>query len=194
MNHYRTAVLAAASLPGRDIAGGMHRDHHREPSIKPSAGKQHGQRKSGPIGSFPVPPGARLINDGTDNGHYNIVFNSVSPSREATRFYTTALPQAGYTITSNSSAAGEVLQRHRDLVHRSRIQRPDRGTVQLPHPRYQPRRGHRRSPSPRSSHGRTPPRRGHELLLIPAEPHPVRCKKAGEPDPENAGAISNTTL
>ena len=61
---------------------------------------------SGPIGSFPVPPGARLINDGTDNGHYDIVFDSVSPS-EAARFYTTALPQAGYTITSNSSAAGE---------------------------------------------------------------------------------------
>ena len=61
---------------------------------------------SGPIGRFPLPPGAQLIDDGTDNGHYNIVFGSVSPS-EASRFYTTALPRAGYTITSNSSAAGD---------------------------------------------------------------------------------------
>jgi hypothetical protein len=59
---------------------------------------------SGPIGRFPLPPGAQLIEDGTDNGHYDIVFGSVSPS-EASRFYTTALPRAGYTITSNSSAA-----------------------------------------------------------------------------------------
>jgi hypothetical protein len=61
---------------------------------------------SGPIGRFPLPPGAQLIEDGTDNGHYDIVFGSVSPS-EASRFYTTALPRAGYTITSNSSAAGD---------------------------------------------------------------------------------------
>jgi hypothetical protein len=39
------------------------------------------------------------------HGHYDIVFGSVSPS-EASRFYTTALPRAGYTITSNSSATG----------------------------------------------------------------------------------------
>jgi hypothetical protein len=60
---------------------------------------------SGPIGSFPLPPGAQLINDGRGNGHYDIVFGSVSPS-EASRFYITALPRADYTITSNSSATG----------------------------------------------------------------------------------------
>jgi hypothetical protein len=61
---------------------------------------------SGPAGRFPLPPGAQLIDASTDNGHYDIVFASVSPS-EASRFYTTALPQAGYTISSNSSAAGD---------------------------------------------------------------------------------------
>jgi len=75
MNRYRTPVLAASTV-----------------SV------------SGPIGRFPVPPGAQLIEDGTDNGHYDIVFGSVSPS-EASRFYTTALPRAGYTIISNSSVA-----------------------------------------------------------------------------------------
>jgi len=34
---------------------------------------------SGPIGRFPVLPGAQVI-DGTDNGHYDIVFGSVSLS------------------------------------------------------------------------------------------------------------------
>jgi len=37
-----------------------------------------------------------------DYGHYSIVFGSVTPS-EAASFYATALPQAGYTIISNSS-------------------------------------------------------------------------------------------
>jgi hypothetical protein len=91
-------------LRGRDIAGSVHRDHHRQPGAKPApAGSR--VSVSGPIGRFPLPPGAQLINDGTDNGHYDIVFGSVSPS-EASRFYTTALPRAGYTITSNSSATG----------------------------------------------------------------------------------------
>ena len=36
-----------------------------------------------------------------DYGHYSIVFGSVTPS-EAASFYATALPQAGYTVTTNS--------------------------------------------------------------------------------------------
>jgi len=91
-------------LRGRDIAGGVHRDHHRQPGVKPGAGGST-VSVSGPIGRFPLPPGAQLIDDGTGNGHYDIVFGSVSSS-EVSRFYTTALPQAGYTIISNSSATG----------------------------------------------------------------------------------------
>lgn len=87
INPYRTAVLAAAACATAASAGST-------------------VSVSRPIGRFPLPPGAQLINDGTDNGHYDIVFGSVSPS-EASRFYTTALPRAGYTITSNSSAAGD---------------------------------------------------------------------------------------
>ena len=98
--NYRTAMLAAAACAAAISLAACTVTTTASPA---SAGST--VSVSGPIGRFPLPPGAQLINDGTDNGHYDIVFGSVSPS-EASRFYTTALPRAGYTITSNSSAAG----------------------------------------------------------------------------------------
>ncbi|HEY1005431.1 MAG TPA: hypothetical protein VGD83_37955 [Streptosporangiaceae bacterium] len=83
----------------------MQRDHHRQPA---SAGST--VSVGGTIGRLPIPPGAQVIDDGTDNGHYRIVFGSVSPS-QASRFYTTALPRAGYTIISNTSATGDPFSR-----------------------------------------------------------------------------------
>ena len=104
MNHYRTAVLAAAACAAGISLAACSVTTTATPASSPApAGST--VSVSGPIGRFPIPPGAQLINDGTDNGHYDIVFGSVSPS-EASRFYTTALPRAGYTITSNSSATG----------------------------------------------------------------------------------------
>jgi hypothetical protein len=67
----------------------VQRDHHRQPGTPASAGST--VSVSGPIGRFPVLPGAQVI-DGTDNGHYDIVFGSVSLS-DVSRFYTTALPR-----------------------------------------------------------------------------------------------------
>lgn len=61
---------------------------------------------SGQLGGFPVPQGARVIEDSTDYGHYSIVFGSVSPSAVSS-FYATALPRADYTIISNFSATGD---------------------------------------------------------------------------------------
>ena len=54
------------------------------------------------VRNFPVPPGAQLISNGNANGSYDIIFDSVSPS-EISRFYASALPQAGYTIVNDSS-------------------------------------------------------------------------------------------
>ena len=105
MNHHRTAALAAAACAAAISLAACSVTTTASPASS-QAPASSTVSVSGPIGRFPVPPGAQLINDGTDNGHYNIVFGSVSPS-EAARFYTTALPQAGYTITSNSSATGE---------------------------------------------------------------------------------------
>jgi hypothetical protein len=104
MNRYRTAALAAAAGAAADSLAACTLTTTPPPAPRPApAGST--VSVSGPIGRFPLPPGAQLINDGTGNGHYDIVFGSVSPSA-ASRFYTTALPQAGYTITSNSSATG----------------------------------------------------------------------------------------
>jgi hypothetical protein len=104
MNPYRTAVLAAAACAAAISRAACTVTTTASPAPSPApAGST--VSVSGPIGRLPLPPGARVISDGTGNGHYDIVFGSVSPS-EASRFYTTALPRAGYTITSNSSATG----------------------------------------------------------------------------------------
>ena len=105
MNHYRTAVLAAAACAAGISLAACSVTTTASPASSPApAGST--VSVSAPIGRFPVPPGAQVIDDGTDNGHYDIVFGSVSPS-EVSRFYTTALPRAGYTIISNSSATGD---------------------------------------------------------------------------------------
>jgi len=105
MNHYRTAVLTTAACAAGISLAACSVTTTASPASSPAlAGST--VSVSGPIGRFPVPPGAQVIDDGSDNGHYDIVFGSVSPS-VVSRFYTTALPRAGYTITSNSSAAGD---------------------------------------------------------------------------------------
>ena len=105
MNPYRTAALAAAACTAAiSLAACTVTTTTANPAPNP-APTGSTVSVSGPIGRFPLPPGAQLINDGTGNGHYDIVLGSVSPS-EASRFYTTALPLAGYTIISNSSATG----------------------------------------------------------------------------------------
>jgi hypothetical protein len=105
MNHYRTAVLAAAACAAGISLAACSVTTTASPASSP-APTGSTVSVSGPIGRFPVPPGAQVIDDGTDNGHYDIVFGSVSPS-EVSSFYTTALPRAGYTIISNSSATGD---------------------------------------------------------------------------------------
>ena len=54
-----------------------------------------------PVGAFPVPPGAQVIASVTSAGAKEAELGSVSAA-EAVRFYTSALPRAGYTIMTNS--------------------------------------------------------------------------------------------
>ena len=75
-----------------------------ERSLVPGS-RQHRQRER-PARQLSPPPGAQVIEDSTDYGHDSIVFGSVTPSAAAS-FYATALPRAGYRITSNSSATGD---------------------------------------------------------------------------------------
>ena len=55
----------------------------------------------GKIGSFPVPKAARVGENMSGGSSLLVVFGSVAPA-DVARFYATALPQAGYSVTSNS--------------------------------------------------------------------------------------------
>jgi hypothetical protein len=54
----------------------------------------------GSVGTFPIPPGAQVVESGTSSNQIEIVLSGVTPSA-LDSFYTSALPAAGYTITSN---------------------------------------------------------------------------------------------
>ena len=113
MNQYRSAVLAAAacaaaiSLAACDgtvtttsvVSSESTATTLRLPA---SASGTSGASSMVSVRNFPVPPGAQLISNGNANGSYDIIFDSVSPS-EISRFYASALPQAGYTIVNDSS-------------------------------------------------------------------------------------------
>ena len=55
----------------------------------------------GKIGSFPVPAAAKVGENLSGASSLLVVFGLVAPA-DVARFYATALPQAGYTVTSNS--------------------------------------------------------------------------------------------
>jgi hypothetical protein len=55
----------------------------------------------GKIGSFPVPKAAKVGENMSGGTSLLVVFGLVAPP-DVARFYATALPQAGYTVTSNS--------------------------------------------------------------------------------------------
>jgi hypothetical protein len=56
---------------------------------------------NGKIGSFPVPAAAKVGENVSGGSSLLVVFGSVTPA-DVARFYATALPQAGFTVTSNS--------------------------------------------------------------------------------------------
>jgi hypothetical protein len=102
MNYLRNMALAAAACTvGVSLAAC---GASPTPGPAPVAGGT--VSVSAPIGHFPLPQGAQVIEDSADYGHYSIVFGSVTPSAAAS-FYAAALPQAGYTIISNSTATGD---------------------------------------------------------------------------------------
>jgi len=55
----------------------------------------------GKIGSFPVPKAAKVGENMSGGSSVLVVFGLVAPA-DVARFYATALPQAGFTVTSNS--------------------------------------------------------------------------------------------
>lgn len=56
---------------------------------------------SGPLGSFPVPAGAKVAENIATNQEIIIFFSGIIPAK-VSAFYATALPRAGYTVSGNS--------------------------------------------------------------------------------------------
>jgi hypothetical protein len=54
----------------------------------------------GSIGRFPIPPGAKVIENINVDKQIEVVIGSVSPQK-ASSFYSSALPRAGYKVTIN---------------------------------------------------------------------------------------------
>lgn len=55
----------------------------------------------GKLGSFPVPKEAKIGENVSGGSSLLLIFGSIVPS-DVARFYATALPQAGFTITTNT--------------------------------------------------------------------------------------------
>jgi hypothetical protein len=72
-----SAASSAAAIPGRAVA------------VK------------GKLGSFPVPAGAKVVENMPGHQSFLLVFGLVTPA-DVSRFYATALPQAGFTVTTNA--------------------------------------------------------------------------------------------
>ncbi len=81
---------AAASSPGTATAAG---------SLSSGTTVHVG----GSIGSFPIPSGAKVVENASYGKQIAIILSSISPAK-VSAFYTSALPRAGYKITSKSLA------------------------------------------------------------------------------------------
>lgn len=123
MNRYRSAALAltacAASLSVAACSAGTPLTSSSSAASSASASKSpvpvvsSAVPTSGPaiagrtlqingkIGSFPIPAAAKIGENMSGGSSLLVVFGSVAPE-DVARFYATALPQAGFTVTTNS--------------------------------------------------------------------------------------------
>jgi len=119
MNKYRSAALAltacAASLSVAACSAGT---PTATASTSSSAAANQGVSTSPPpstgapiagttitvkgkLGSFPVPAKAKVVENIAGGQSLVVVFGLIDPT-DVARFYATALPQAGFTVTTNS--------------------------------------------------------------------------------------------
>jgi hypothetical protein len=118
MNKYRSAALAlatcAASLAVAACSAGT--PTASSASTSTGAPTQSGSASAsspaapipgrtltikGKLGSFPVPAEAKVGENMSGGRAFVLVFGSVTPA-DVSRFYATALPQAGFTVTTNA--------------------------------------------------------------------------------------------
>jgi hypothetical protein len=99
-----SASSSTASSPAASSAGSSKSPVPVVSSAVPTSGPAIAGRTlqiSGKIGSFPVPAAAKIGENMSGGSALLVVFGSVAPA-DVARFYATALPQAGFTVTTNS--------------------------------------------------------------------------------------------
>ena len=96
-------VTAATSTPAASRSTGSSASSTASASSSPSNSSSPGRTVTveGLISTFPIPSGAKLDENVTDDKTILIFLSSVTPS-DVSSFYASALPRAGYTITTNS--------------------------------------------------------------------------------------------
>jgi hypothetical protein len=119
MNRYRSAALAlvtcAASLSLAACSAGITAaaptasspaasSSHSAASRPASGSSSPGSTVSAGSISFPIPPGAKVIENITSSKQTAIILGSVKPA-EVSRFYTSVLPKDGFKITNNTLAS-----------------------------------------------------------------------------------------
>lgn len=99
-------LLLAACSPGTSTAGPAAPDTTSVPASSAGPARAAGPGSvvtvGGSIGTFPIPPGAKVLNSLTAGGRGVVVLlDSVSPAA-ASSFYSSALPRAGYKIMAST--------------------------------------------------------------------------------------------
>jgi hypothetical protein len=116
MNKYRSAALVLVTCAaGLSLAACSAGITTASPATSTSAASRPAAARSssgtasssvntvalgGSIGSFPIPAGAKVVENISVDKQIEVVIGSVSPQKAAS-FYSSALPRAGYKITMN---------------------------------------------------------------------------------------------
>jgi hypothetical protein len=118
MNKYRSAALALATCAASLAVAACSAGTPTASSATASTGAPsqsgsalasssaapipgHAIAVKGKLGSFPVPTGARVVENLPGNQAFVLVFGLIAPA-DVSRFYAAALPKAGFTVTTNT--------------------------------------------------------------------------------------------
>jgi hypothetical protein len=96
----RTAGITTTSLATTSPAAPSRASASASPSASPAVASRMIQ-VSGKVGSFPVPAGAKVVQNIGSSQETVVIFSKITPAKVSS-FYAQALPRAGYTVTANS--------------------------------------------------------------------------------------------
>ena len=96
-----TTTSTAATSPAATSRSAAAASSSASSSASASALAGRMLKVSGEVGSFPVPAGAKVVQNIGTSQETIVIFGVVTPAKVSS-FYAQALPRAGYTVTANS--------------------------------------------------------------------------------------------